>query len=271
MAPWVPFLLHADPHKVAAYLRVASIAVAAYDYLETLPTAWRFYKQQRRLTVSVVLFFLLRITSIAVLSLSNFTFFYDGFTPKLCSHFVLVVPIFKVLQAMVTQMILATRAFNLSRRSRGIGFFLVTGYILVVVFQWISTIYQRQSMLLEGHWKPVLTPYPLLQGNCRAGGIQRFGAWIYYLAAMTYDFATTVISVIYLVKYRLSSSSSAVMSQITKLMLYDGLGYFFILTAVNIVNLTLFHSHSSIQGSVLHPPVKKPYLRYSFYRPLELP
>ncbi|KAF8875817.1 hypothetical protein CPB84DRAFT_1796336 [Gymnopilus junonius] len=48
---------------IAAYMRVTSLAVAAYDYLETQPTAWRFYREHwesKRLTISVLLFALLR-------------------------------------------------------------------------------------------------------------------------------------------------------------------------------------------------------------------
>ncbi|KAF5386139.1 hypothetical protein D9615_002347 [Tricholomella constricta] len=56
--------LDAAAYTLAAYLRIASLAVSLYDYLETLPTVWRFYKEQyktRRISLSFVLFVLIRM------------------------------------------------------------------------------------------------------------------------------------------------------------------------------------------------------------------
>jgi len=85
------------PSAIAADndLRVVSVTIAAYDYLVTFPATYRLYKSSNRQSSGLVLFVLIRYTSIIVLVLSNVGFFYRGFTPKACEHFHLVVPSFK--------------------------------------------------------------------------------------------------------------------------------------------------------------------------------
>ncbi|KAK0212585.1 hypothetical protein DFS33DRAFT_45276 [Desarmillaria ectypa] len=154
--------------ETAAYLRVASLAVAFYEF-----------------------------TSIIVITLSSFGFFYTRFTDASCARFYALPSIFKVLQAMVSQAILGIRAYNLSRRSRKTLGILLFLYLSACVLQWISTVTKR-------------TPYrDPLYGNCRAlVSMWPFGAWNHYAVAITYDVATTAISVIYLLKFKLNSTSS---------------------------------------------------------------
>ncbi|KAK0484399.1 hypothetical protein EDD18DRAFT_710510 [Armillaria luteobubalina] len=210
--------------QTAAYLRVASLAIAFYDFMQTLPSAYRFYKEQWEAPR-------LLFTSIVVIIVSSFGFFYTRFTDASCARFYALPSIFKVLQAMVSQAILGIRAYNLSRRSRKILYTLLLLYLSACVLQWISTVARR-------------TPYRDPQyGNCRAlVSMWPFGAWNYYAVAITYDVATTAISVIYLLKFKLNSTSSIMLK-----MLYDGLGYFSVLTGVNILNLVLYQTKYDIQ------------------------
>lgn len=224
--------------QTAAYLRVASLAIAFYDFIQTLPSAYRFYKEQweaPRLLVSSLLFFLIQFTSIVVIIVSSVGFFYTRFTDASCARFYALPSIFKVLQAMVSQAILGIRAYNLSRRSRKVLYTLLFLYLSACVLQWISTVAKR-------------TPYrDPLYGNCRAlVSMWPFGAWNHYAVAITYDVATTAISVIYLLKFKLNSTSS-IMLKLRKMMLYDGLGYFSVLTGVNVVNLVLYQTNHDIQ------------------------
>ncbi|KAF9467334.1 hypothetical protein BDZ94DRAFT_1249105 [Collybia nuda] len=226
------FDINGSAYTIAAYMRVASMAISLYDYLETLPTAWKFYKEHyktRRISLSAVLFVLIRATSVLVLTISNVGFFYGHFTPETCRKFYLLPPTFKVLQVMVSQAILGIRAWNLSRRSRVVCYFLLCVYTTSTVLQWITSIHQREPRIgLTTHH------------NCRAYNPRNdLGAWTYYAIAVVYDFATTGISIVYLLKYKLTSNSS-MMSKLTRMMLYDGVGYFFALTAVNILNLILY-------------------------------
>jgi len=226
-------------YKIAAYLRIASIAISLYDYLETLPTVWRFYKEQyetRRVSLSFVLFLLIRATSICVLVISNVGFFYSGFTLSTCAKFCLFPPVFKVLQVMVSQAILGVRAWNLSRRSRKITYLLFALYCVACILQWFSTLYQRTPKL----GGPEDSIKLLEHGNCRAFNDPHYlGAYAYYAVAVAYDFATTAICVFYLLKYKMASNNS-LMSKVTRMMLYDGIGYFVVLAAINVLNLILF-------------------------------
>lgn len=228
--------LHA--FSIAAYMRVTSIAIAGYDYLETQPTAWRFYKehwQSRRWTISLILFSLLRFTSFAVLTISSVGFFYSSFTKETCGRFYLLPPVFKVIQTMVTQAILGVRAFNLSRRSRVVGWLLITVYTVACILQWVTTLYQRTPKVGEPH------------ANCRAvNQAKQLGAYLFYAIAIMYDVLSTTMSIFYLLKYKFTTKNS-VMSKLARMMLYDGLGYLLVLTGINILNLILYKTSADIQ------------------------
>ncbi|KAJ2931304.1 hypothetical protein H1R20_g5841, partial [Candolleomyces eurysporus] len=194
-------------------MRVASLAVALYDYLETLPTAYKFYKEHweyRRFTISVILFAAIRLVSVSTLTISNVGFFYNKFTIETCSRFYLLPPIFKVLQSMVSQGILGVR-YNGSRR-----------------------------FIKEAHGS-------MATHACRAfNEATHLGAWIFYAVAMIYDVGITVLSIFYLLKYKLVMKNT-MMAKVTKMMLYDGLGYLLVLTGVNILNLLLYKESPEIQ------------------------
>lgn len=226
-------------YLVAAYMRVSSLAIALYDYLETGPTAYRFYKEHweyRRFSISVLLFFAIRFISICTLTISNVGFFFSGFTETTCGRWYLLPPIFKVLQAMVSQGILGVRAFNLSRRSKRVGWVLLVVYFAATVLQWVTTLYQRRPHLDRA-------PY----GNCRAfNEARQLGAWIFYAVSMIYDVGITALSVVYLLKYKISQKNT-IMAKVTRMMLYDGLGYLLVLTGINVLNLVLYRTAAEIQ------------------------
>lgn len=228
----------ADAYYLAGYLRVASVAVALYDFLETLPTTRRFYKQQwqmRRLTTSGILFFLIQTFSIIVIFLSNFGFFYRGFSDSSCRRFYFLPPIFKVVQLMISQAILAIRVFNLSRRSVKMGVILVTLFIVASILEWITNLYGR------------ISAYDPTWGNCRGiPEVGTLGTWICYAVAIVYDLTVTGISVVYLLQHHLSISTG-LMSRLTRIMIYDGVFYFVVLTGVNVFNLILYHSTEDLR------------------------
>ncbi|KAF8995470.1 hypothetical protein BDQ17DRAFT_1250715 [Cyathus striatus] len=186
-------------YTIAAYLRVASIAVALYDYLETQPTAWRFYRQQwvaRR--ISSVIY-----VSIITLTLSNVGFFYYHFSPAVCRKYFLLAPAFKVLQAMVSQVIIGVRAYNLSRRSKVIATFLVFIYTIACVLQWVTTMFQRSRILkyIGDHLLRFVSD--ARRNSCGAFNERKLlGAWIHYVVAIVYDIVVTAISILYLLKYK---------------------------------------------------------------------
>lgn len=227
-----------DAYSTAAYMRIASLAIALYDYLETQPTSFRFYRehwQSGRLTISIILFVAIRFISICTLVLSSVGFFYDGFSIESCGRFYLLPPIFKVLQAMVSQAILGVRAFNLSRRSKRVGWFLLSVYFSIIVLQWVSSLHQRTPEL-SGE-----------KGNCKAKNDgKQLGAWVFYAIAIVYDACITTMSIYYLLRYKLAMKNT-MMAKVTRMMLYDGLGYLLVLTGVNILNLILYKAAGDIQ------------------------
>ncbi|KAF8259685.1 hypothetical protein EI94DRAFT_998546 [Lactarius quietus] len=204
------------------------MTIAAYDYLVTFPATYRLYKSSNRQSSGLVLFVLIRYTSIIVLVLSNVGFFYRGFTPNSCDHYHLVVPAFKAVQLMASQAILAIRTYNISQRRRWVGRTLLSAYITATVFQWFSSLFSRKPVLIDG--------------NCTSASVhpqRAISTWSFYLVAMLFDFLTLSISAFFLMKVRKLTSSSRAL-RLVKIILHDGLGYFVALTLMNAANIFLF-------------------------------
>jgi len=181
----------------------------------------------RQLTLSSTLFFLLRYSSIVVLTLSNFAFFYFGFDRQSCGRYYLIPALFKVVQTMVSQAILGFRAYHLSRNSRRIGYPLILFFVLASSLEGLATVYKR-TMVFTG-------PF----GNCGTfSPSSLWGGWVHYAVAIIYNFITTVICIFFLLK--LKTSSGSMMSRVTRMMLVDGVWYFVVLTAVNFLNLGFY-------------------------------
>ncbi|KAF9219601.1 hypothetical protein BS17DRAFT_789051 [Gyrodon lividus] len=228
----------------AAYIRVASTSIAAYDYLRTFPTAYDFYETEwksSQISVSLCLFVLIRFTSIALLIISNIGFFDTHFSFETCSRFYLIAPIFKAFQIMISQCIMGVRTYNLSGRSKGIGYFLLVFYLIACGLQWYSNLYNRRPS-----FEPAI-------GDCLGKLLSgdQIGSWFYYVIAIVYDITTTTISVSYLVKYKRTLSNTSIIFRFIDSMLYDGMGYFVMLTVPNAVNLALFQSHDPIQTAAV--------------------
>ncbi|KAF7337235.1 hypothetical protein MSAN_02276000 [Mycena sanguinolenta] len=225
-------------YKISAYLRVASLAIAGYDYLQTLPFELRIWVEtwkRRQLTLSSTLFLLIRYVSILALTLSNFSFFYHYFDREGCRRFYVIPSLFKVVQSMVSQAILGLRAYNLSRKSGKIGYSLLSFYIVASSLEWLTTVRNRTMVFTD----PI--------GNCGSHSpTSAWGGWVSYVVAITYNFVTTVVCIFFLLKMKTSNGS--IMSRVTRMMLVDGLWYFVVLTAIQSVNLLFNHLASFSQG-----------------------
>ncbi|KAH9003862.1 hypothetical protein EDB86DRAFT_2286248 [Lactarius hatsudake] len=216
-------------------LRIASLTIAAYDYLLTLPAEYRLYKSSNRRSTGLILFVLLRYSSIMVLVISNVGFFHHNFTPKTCGHYFLLAPVFKVIQMMMSQAILAIRTYGISQRTPWVGWTLLLSYTLAAGFQWFSSIYARIPTMIDG--------------NCTVGSAHPHSAistWSFYFVAMLFDCLTLSISTFYLIRVKAVTSSST--SHLCKILLYDGIGYFVALTLTNAGNILLYRGfHNVIQ------------------------
>lgn len=212
------------------YLRVASLAIGGYVYLSTLPIEWRFYRAQPSflgMSQSCLLFILNRYMSIAALVVSNVGFF-SKFSELACRQFFLVPPSFKVMAALISQIIIGRRTYTLSGRATWVKWSLVVLFGLSTVLEWFSNIYQRAPV-----WD---SDDPARQACVSGNEIIRI-AWIHYMISIIYDTFALGVATGYLCKYTFSPGQ---FPHLLRRMLFEGLGYFVAMTAVNIVNLIMY-------------------------------
>lgn len=207
-------------------LRIVSLTLGAYDYLVTLPAEYRVYNSSNRRSSGLILFVVLRYSSIMVLIISNVGFFHHGFTSNTCKHFFILSPVFKVIQMMASQAILGIRTYGISQRSPRVGWTLLVVYVFVAGFQWFTTLYGRIPLSIDGNCT-VVSEHPK----------SAISTWSFYMVAMSFDCLTLSISTFYLMKVRAASSNT---SRLLKILLYDGLGYFVVLTLTNLANILLY-------------------------------
>ncbi|KAH7101298.1 hypothetical protein BKA62DRAFT_796142 [Auriculariales sp. MPI-PUGE-AT-0066] len=208
--------------RSAEYLRIASISLAAYDFLLTLPYEYRFYATQwKRPSLACTLFFLIRYSSVLILVISNVGQF-ASFSDTACDRYYILAPVFKVLQIFVSQLILAIRTFAISWRSRTVAVVLIIAVVVCTIGEGVGSIYARVPNRGTGH---------CTSGN--APGLKV--AWLHYIFGMAFDVLTLAISSYYL----LGRQPCAYISfrGVARIMLVDGLGYFAVLTAANVINV----------------------------------
>jgi hypothetical protein len=218
------------------YLRIASLSIAAYDYLITLPAEVRFYRSQPNIlrpSLGCVLFVLIRYVSVVVMVVSNYGVL-GTFSAEECNSYYLVAPFFKVVQTMISQVILGVRTFNIARRERSVGIALAVAFFLTTGLDWFTNMYRRVPVLESG--------------SCTPGNDGTYPtAWIYYVVSILWDTGTLSVSSFYLVRY---NAINGRLSRLIKTMIYDGLGYFLVLTAVNAFNLVLYRaSDQAVQSA----------------------
>jgi len=131
---------------------------------------------------------------------------------------------------MISQVILGVRTFNIARRDRQIGIALVVLYFVSIAMEWFTNMFDRIPVVVNG--------------NCTPGNSGRIlSAWFFYTVAMLYDLAVLTISTVYLMRYNPLNSR---LEQLVRVLIYDGIGYFVVLTGSNILNIILYHT-SDIQ------------------------
>ncbi|KAI0250590.1 hypothetical protein BJV78DRAFT_556294 [Lactifluus subvellereus] len=209
------------------------MSIAAYDYLLTLPLEVRLYKSSDRIGLGLILFILIRYSSIVVIVVSNVGFFYPRFSSTSCGHYYHAIPVFKVIQLMVSQTILGVRTYCISLSNVWVGRIISLAYFIVVTFQWFSAL---------AHRIPVMTGVNASgQGNCIVGNSHPkmpISTWSMHLAATLYGCLVLSIATYYLLRMRITGMSAA--SRLENILLYDGLIYIVASTAVDVVNIFLF-------------------------------
>ncbi|KAH9964951.1 hypothetical protein BC827DRAFT_1153876 [Russula dissimulans] len=188
---------------VANNLRIASITIAAYDYLITIPAEIRLYKSKRR-----------RYSSFICIITANFGFFYHHFSSNVrCQCVVVYMPDSKamdpVIQVMASQAILGARAYFLSKRNSSIGITLLLVYIAVTGVQWFTNLYDRIPVMINGDCSSALA-------HPHSG----FSTWTFYLSAMLFDFLALFISTFYLLRMKPSETRESTATKLWKMQSY---------------------------------------------------
>ncbi|OAX34227.1 hypothetical protein K503DRAFT_461662 [Rhizopogon vinicolor AM-OR11-026] len=218
-----------DSEQSEKYLRVVSISIALYDFIITLPAEWRFYRSQPsifHLSLACILFALIRYFSILVMVVSNYGFFSTNFTEETCQHYYLVAPTFKVVQMMISQVILGVRTFNIARRDRRVGIALAALFFVSISLEWFTNMFDRIPVVVDG--------------NCSPGNTGKaLSASFYYATAMLYDLIMLAISTVYLLRYNPLSDR---LGRLVRVLIYEGIGYFIMLTSANVFNLILYRT-----------------------------
>lgn len=219
--------MDADSQISEKYLRIASISIALYDYVITLPAEWRFYRSQSsifHLSIACILFILIRYVSIVVMLISNYGVLATNFTQETCQDYYILAPVFKVLQTMVSQVILGVRTWNIARRNRRVGITLVLLFTISIALEWFTNMFARIPVVADG--------------NCTPGNAGKtLSAWLYYVAVMMYDLVTLAISTAHLLQYDPLSNR---LERAVRVLMYDGIVYFIVLTGSNILNIVLY-------------------------------
>jgi len=135
-------------------------------------------------------------------------------------------PVLKVIQIMISQVIIGYRTWAITRRSKELGLFLLGFGLIVTALEWYSNVDARIPVQDSGNCSP---------GNLRA----RMPQWVFYLMAMLYDAVTCILSTFYLIR---SASGISSMSSLVQMLFFDGLGYMVVLTAANLLNLILYRN-----------------------------
>ncbi|KAH7101319.1 hypothetical protein BKA62DRAFT_619019 [Auriculariales sp. MPI-PUGE-AT-0066] len=221
------------------YLRVASITVAAYDFLLTLQYEYRFYSTQTKRkwpSVACTLFFLIRYSSALIIVITGIGY-YASFTEAACNRYYLLAQSSRVLlQVFISQIILAVRTYAISRRSRTIAVVLVIALVICTVGEAVGSIYARVPNRGAGI------------RNCTSsnGGVKL--ARLHYVFGIAFDALTLIISSYYLIGPRPWAYFS--FNGVVRTMLTDGLGYFAVLTVANIINILFWTSASQKQQNM---------------------
>ncbi|OAX38023.1 hypothetical protein K503DRAFT_783200 [Rhizopogon vinicolor AM-OR11-026] len=143
------------------------------------------------------------------MTLGNYGVFSTGFTEETCRHYHLVPLYFKVIQTMISQVILGVRTFNIARRDRRIGIALVLLFFVSVSAS-LATWSGSRVFFIGSNPTAVV-----VNGNCTtANAAKVLTAWLYYLTSMMYDLVVLIISTVYLLRYNPVSNGTTDTSQV---------------------------------------------------------
>ncbi|KZV66712.1 hypothetical protein PENSPDRAFT_636617 [Peniophora sp. CONT] len=218
-------------HLAESYVRMAMIGIACYDYIRTIPDEIAIYRdcwqkrKERRIIFphNVILFVLIRYVSGATIAYYNATYFL-GLSEEMCVRTHRIPITLKLLQTIVSQIIIGLRTYTLARYSKRVKYFMLAIFFVTCGLEAFSNYFRRVLL-----WHDRL---------CTTGNLPGLMfTFTYYLWAVLYDICAISIATYYLFSLHLETKSLLI-----RQMLLDGLGYLVVLTAINLTNLIFYLS-----------------------------
>ncbi|KAJ7752734.1 hypothetical protein DFH07DRAFT_516615 [Mycena maculata] len=223
--------------------RIISFTLAGGDVLQTIPATYRLYRKSwRKRSLTPLCFFYAMARYITILSLvsNGIGFFATDFNPASCKRFYMLPNITAMLAGMAVQVLVFTRTYAISGRSKRVYYGLGTVMLLLFPVQMFGIMYHRDPFMSHGGCKG-----EVLHANEPDWNI------VYYSAHMTFDLLACGTGTFYLV---FSSWSGGVFntSKFVRRVLRNGLLYFLVVFLVNLwVVLEFAHVFSSGAASTL--------------------
>ncbi|KAJ6483147.1 hypothetical protein C8R45DRAFT_1148877 [Mycena sanguinolenta] len=215
-------------------MRVAAASIYFFDYLMTLPSEYRIYKRQKKIwnpSMACILFVLSRYITLVSIVMATAFFFGTNWTEKTCMP--AVGGALRALSASIVSVIFMWRTWAIWHKKRPVLYFLMFSFIPTTVFTW-GFVFNQVPEVTNGSC-----------GGLASTGV--FGAkWPFALANMLFDALCVGMST-----YRLALNIKNGSSEISSILLVDGLGYFFTSIALQVLNLIFLLSSDPAKQSTM--------------------
>ncbi|EJD52379.1 hypothetical protein AURDEDRAFT_158104 [Auricularia subglabra TFB-10046 SS5] len=205
-----------------AGMRLMSVCIFAYDWIITLPSEYRLYRRQKwpRISVACALFIAARYCGAAYMVSTTVLFFGKNFTPSSCKSIVPLGGFFRATVASASALTFLWRTWAIWHKNRTILIIMSVALIPHIIFSYPSAFMQI----------PVSN-----NGGCTgASGNDNVFAlkWPFALVNMLYDVLACVLGT-----YKLILNIKSGVSSISFILLSDGLGFFFLMVVIHVLNL----------------------------------
>ncbi|KAJ7434305.1 hypothetical protein B0H11DRAFT_2118641 [Mycena galericulata] len=215
-------------------MRAAAASIYFFDYVMTLPSEYRVYQRQKKFwkpSAACILFVLVRYSTLIAIIMATAFFFGTHWTEKTCVP--AVGGALRALSASIVSIIFLWRTWAIWHKSRTILYFLMVVFIPTTVFTW-GFVFNQVPEVKNGSC-----------GGLASTGV--FGAkWPFALANIIFDALSCGLST-----YRLILNLRDGTSQISSVLLTDGLGYFFISVGLQVLNLIFLLSPNAAKQSTM--------------------
>ncbi|KAJ7731038.1 hypothetical protein B0H16DRAFT_1759272 [Mycena metata] len=215
-------------------MRASAASIYFFDYMMTLPSEYRIYKRQKKIwnpSAACILFVLSRYVTLVSIVMATAFFFGTTWTEKTCVP--AVGGALRALSASIVSLIFMWRAWAIWHKRQRILYFLMIALLPTTVFTW-GFVFNQVPEVKNGSC-----------GGLAGPGV--FGAkWPFALANIVFDAVCVGLST-----YKLALNLKNGSSQISSILLVDGLGYFFTSVALQVLNLIFLLSSDPAKQSTM--------------------